>query len=226
MDSFKGAKYKDILIEPKELGNITMSAKAELPSKFGNFTIIGFLEKDTGKEHTAIIKGAISGREDVPCRIHSECHTGDVLGSLRCDCREQLEKALRFIEKNGLGVVIYLRQEGRGIGLINKINAYRLQQEGLDTVEANEELGFPAEARQYSLAADILKLLDVRSIKLISNNPAKFKSLNEAGVEILSRIPIAIKPNDYNREYLNTKKIKMNHNFDDSEEPLSTSDEE
>ena len=223
MNSSMKNKYKDILLEPEECGNITMAAAAELPSRFGTFKIVGFLEKETGKEHSAIIKGDISGIEDVPCRIHSECHTGDVLGSLRCDCRDQLEKALQFIEKNGIGVVIYLRQEGRGIGLINKINAYRLQEEGLDTVEANEELGFPAEARKYSLAANILKLLNVKSIKLLSNNPAKFKGLNDEGIEILGRIPIAIEPNSHNRDYLNTKKEKMNHNFEDSEDLLSFS---
>lgn len=213
-------KYKDILIEPKQSGNIIMAAQAELPSEFGNFTIVAFLDKETGKEHSAIIKGSVYGKEEVPCRIHSECHTGDVLGSLRCDCRAQLEKSLRYIEKNGIGIVVYLRQEGRGIGLINKINAYRLQQEGLDTVEANEELGLPAEARQYNNAADILKILNVRSIKLLSNNPHKFECLTNAGIDIDSRIPIIIEPNRFNRNYLDTKKVKMNHSFNDSEKPL------
>ncbi len=198
--------------------NIVISSKAKLPTEFGTFTIVGFLEQDFGKEHSAIIKGIIKEGENVPCRIHSECHTGDVLGSLRCDCRKQLEKALRFIEENGQGLVIYLRQEGRGIGLVNKINAYRLQEEGLDTVEANEELGLPPEARNYTFAARILKLLKVKSIKLLSNNPAKFTGLQEEGIKIMGRIPIAMEPNSFNRDYLNTKRTKMHHNFDDSEE--------
>ena len=214
-------KIKNILMEAEEFGNIIMSAQAELPSQFGNFTIVGFLEKDTGKEHSAIIKGSVYGKENVPCRIHSECHTGDVLGSLRCDCRAQLEQSLRYIEKNGEGLVIYLRQEGRGIGLVNKINAYKLQQEGLDTVEANVELGFPAEARQYSNAAEILKILNVQSIKLLSNNPHKFRELRDEGISIHSRIPLIIEPNNYNRTYLHTKKTKMNHSFEKSEELLS-----
>ena len=198
--------------------NIIMSSRANLPTEFGNFTIVGFLEQDFGKEHSAIIKGNIDDEEEVPCRIHSECHTGDVLGSLRCDCRKQLEKALRFIEANGQGLVIYLRQEGRGVGLVNKINAYRLQEEGLDTVEANEELGLPPEARNYIFAARILKRLKVKSIKLLSNNPAKFKGLQEEGIKIMGRIPITMEPNSFNRDYLNTKRTKMHHNFDDSEE--------
>ncbi|OQX29095.1 MAG: GTP cyclohydrolase II [Spirochaeta sp. LUC14_002_19_P3] len=200
--------------------NITMSDQADLPSEFGTFTIVGFLEHGTGKEHSAIMKGRIEGEENVPCRIHSECHTGDVLGSLRCDCRKQLELALRYIEEQGKGVLVYLRQEGRGIGLINKINAYRLQQDGLDTVEANVELGLPPEARNYAFAASVLKLLKVKSISLISNNPAKFEGLKKEGIVITSRIPVAIESNAFNREYLNTKQSRLHHQFNDSKEVL------
>lgn len=208
--------HKSILISPKRLENITMAAEADLPSQFGSFKIVGFFDHETGKEHSAIIKGDISGREEIPCRIHSECHTGDVLGSLRCDCRNQLEASLKYIEKRGTGVLLYLRQEGRGIGLINKIKAYRLQQEGFDTVEANLELGFPAEARRFELAAYMLDLLGVKSIMLLSNNPEKFQQLIAAGVDIRGRIPISIDANPHNKFYLDTKQKKMHHVFNNS----------
>ncbi|MBN1686458.1 MAG: GTP cyclohydrolase II [Spirochaetales bacterium] len=216
MDVAYNEKHRGILISPKRYKNITMAAEADLPSKFGHFKIVGFFDEDTGKEHTAIIKGDITGGRNIPCRIHSECHTGDVLGSLRCDCRNQLENALEYIEKAGTGVVLYLRQEGRGIGLINKINAYRLQQEGLDTVEANVELGFPADSRSYELAANMLNLLGIRSIRLLSNNPDKFEQLRKAGIEILGRVPVTVRANPHNKFYLDTKKKKMRHVFDNS----------
>lgn len=198
---------------PRKHRMVTMAAEADLPSKFGKFKIIGFVDHVTGKEHSAIIKGDISSGESIPCRIHSECHTGDVLGSLRCDCRQQLEASLRYIEEKGRGIVLYLRQEGRGIGLVNKINAYRLQEEGLDTVEANEALGLPAEARQFSLAADMLRLLGISSIQLLSNNPVKFDALIEEGIEIESRVPVVVEANEHNRFYLETKRKKMHHDF-------------
>jgi len=216
MEIAETSKLRDVLIAPKQLENITMAAEADLPSQFGHFKVVGFIDHDTGKEHTAIIKGDISGKKDVPCRIHSECHTGDVLGSLRCDCRRQLEMALEYIEKEGLGVVLYLRQEGRGIGLINKINAYKLQEEGLDTVEANLELGLPAEARRFKIAAHMLNLLGVISIRLLSNNPLKFKELKEAGIKISGRLPITVRANPHNRFYLDTKQKKMHHVFSKS----------
>jgi GTP cyclohydrolase II len=206
-------QYEKILMTPRKHGLVTMAAEADLPTSFGNFKIIGFKEHMSGKEHTAIIKGEITSEDNLPCRIHSECHTGDVLGSLRCDCRQQLEASLRYIESKGRGIVLYLRQEGRGIGLINKINAYRLQEEGLDTVEANEALGLPAEARQYALAADMLTLLGVNSIQLLSNNPVKFDALKKEGITINARVPIVVKANDHNRFYLDTKRRKMNHDF-------------
>lgn len=208
-DSHK--KHKEILLAPKRMGNITMAAEADLPTIFGHFKVVVFHDHASGKEHSAIIKGEISGQQDVPCRIHSECHTGDVLGSLRCDCRSQLETALSHIEDLGRGVVLYLRQEGRGIGLVNKIHAYRLQQEGYDTVEANLELGLPAEARRFDFVADMLDLCRVESIRLMSNNPEKFEQLSEAGVKITGRIPIEIGANPHNESYLRTKKKKMNH---------------
>ncbi len=210
-------KHRDVLLSPKRLENITMAAEADLPTKFGHFKVVGFFDHENGKEHTAIVKGDITGGENVLCRVHSECHTGDVLGSLRCDCRSQLETALEYIEKAGTGVVLYLRQEGRGIGLINKINAYRLQQEGLDTVEANLELGFPADARRFDLAANMLSLLSVKSIRLLSNNPEKFEQLKAAGVKIRGRVAIAIRANPHNKFYLDTKKKKMRHVFNKSD---------
>ncbi len=218
MNDNHNGKHKEVLIPPRRLKNITMAAEADLPSQFGQFKIVGFIDHETGKEHSAIIKGDISRGSDIPCRVHSECHTGDVFGSLRCDCRNQLEAALEYIEKNGKGVVLYLRQEGRGIGLINKIKAYRLQQEGLDTVEANLELGLPAEARRFELAADMLNLLGVKSIRLLSNNPVKFQQLLAAGVKIRERVPITTATNPHNKFYLDTKKKKMNHVFSRSSE--------
>ena len=209
-------KHREILLAPKRQGHITMAAEADLPTIFGHFKVVGFYDHETGKEHSAIIKGDIIGQRDLPCRIHSECHTGDVLGSLRCDCRSQLEAALSYIEDLGTGVVLYLRQEGRGIGLVNKIHAYRLQQEGYDTVEANLELGLPAEARRFDFVADMLNLCRIKSIRLMSNNPEKFEQLREAGVEITGRIPIEIGANPHNESYLETKKNKMNHIIDHS----------
>ena len=198
-----------------EIGKIRLVASAAMPSRFGDFRIYGFREIGTQKEHTASIRGDIRGRRDVACRIHSECHTGDVLGSLRCDCRDQLQYALEYIGGLDHGLVVYLRQEGRGIGLVNKIKAYHLQDLGLDTVEANEALGFPAEARTYDTAADILKLMGVESIRLMSNNPDKFNGLTSEGIEITGRIPVLIEANEHNHHYLETKRERMGHVLDE-----------
>ncbi len=204
------------LESPRKMGSVSLIATADLPSRFGEFKIAAFLEEATGKEHSAIYRGRLDGGENIPCRVHSECHTGDVLGSLRCDCRSQLEKALTYIGQQRAGVVLYLRQEGRGIGLGNKIKAYRLQEIGLDTVEANEALGFPAEAREYTIAADMLRLLGVKSVRLLSNNPHKFDGLKSEGISITGRLPIIIEPNQHNRHYLETKVSKMGHDLNGS----------
>jgi len=193
---------------------VRIEAIAELPSRFGDFQIIAFSNTRDFKEHIAVVKGNVLDGEHVPVRLHSECLTGDVVGSLRCDCRDQLEAALRMIGKMETGIVLYLRQEGRGIGLINKIRAYSLQDQGLDTVEANEALGFRDDERDYAVAAHMLMSLHVRSIRLITNNPKKMKQLSELGIYITDRIPHIMEPNDYNRFYLETKAAKSGHWID------------
>lgn len=190
---------------------VNLVAHAHLPTKYGMFEIYGFEDKQTGKEHTAIVAGDVKGSENCPLRIHSQCHTGDVLGSLRCDCHEQLNKALEFIGKEGLGAVLYMKQEGRGIGLVNKIRAYHLQDLGLDTVEANVCLGFPVDARDFKAAAEIINILGIKSVALMTNNPVKIDELNKLGVPVTERIPIIGSPNEHNRRYLETKKAKLGH---------------
>jgi len=192
---------------------MVLVARARLPTKHGDFEIVGFYEPSTGKEHTAIIHGVVSGREDVPLRVHSQCHTGDVLGSLRCDCQAQLEAALDFIGQQECGVVLYLIQEGRGIGLLNKIKAYQLQDLGLDTIEANVYLGFSADSRSYVNAASMIRLLGVQSIALLTNNPEKIQGLESAGINVTRRIPLVIEGNPHNKSYLDTKKNHMGHLF-------------
>ena len=194
---------------------IELGAKAGLPTCFGDFQILVFKNSLDDKEHLAIVKGDVKGKKDVLLRIHSECLTGDVFGSKRCDCGEQLHNALHRIEEQGEGVVIYMRQEGRGIGLTNKIKAYALQEEGLDTVEANEKLGFPADMREYHLAAQIIRYLGIESIRLMTNNPAKTHGLEDLGINISNREPIVIEANDVNKEYLHTKAVKMGHQLDE-----------
>lgn len=194
---------------------IELGAKAGLPTCFGDFQILVFKNSLDDKEHLAIVKGNVKGKKDVLLRIHSECLTGDVFGSKRCDCGEQLHNALHRIEDQGEGVVIYMRQEGRGIGLTNKIKAYALQEEGLDTVEANEKLGFPADMREYHLAAQIIRYLGIESIRLMTNNPAKTHGLEDLGINISNREPIVIEANDVNKDYLHTKVVKMGHQLDD-----------
>jgi GTP cyclohydrolase II len=188
-------------------------ASADFPTRFGDFTIHAFRDRK-GKEHLALVRGEVAGAECIPVRIHSECLTGDSLGSLRCDCRDQLEFSLTYLGKQEKGILLYLRQEGRGIGLGNKIKAYQLQDAGMDTVEANIHLGFDTDLRDYTVAAHMLKALKVESILLLTNNPAKLDDLKRNGIKIAGRIPVKIRPNKYNAHYLKTKERKMNHLLD------------
>jgi len=183
------------------------SEEATLPSKYGSFMVRAFRGRD-GREHLAVFKGDMRS-EGVPVRIHSECKTGDVFMSLACDCGKQLIRALEYIESKGTGAILYLAQEGRGIGLLNKINAYKLQESGLDTCEANEKLGFRCDERDYGDAVWILRELGIRSVKVITNNRQKIRSIEEAGIKVVGRIPIRTKPTRYNRRYLQTKKSRM-----------------
>jgi len=193
---------------------VRIAAIAELPSRFGAFHIVAFYNNKDGKEHVAVVHGDVSGKENVPVRVHSECLTGDVLGSLRCDCRDQLESALRMIGGMDCGLLLYMRQEGRGIGLVNKIRAYGLQEHGYDTVEANLALGFRDDERDYSVAAHMLGSLHVRSIRLITNNPRKIEDLSRLGVKVTGRIPHVMPVNEFNRFYLETKAVKSGHLID------------
>ena len=193
---------------------VRVVAMAELPTRFGEFHIIAFENDRDGKEHVAIVKGDVIGAKEVPVRLHSECLTGDVLGSLRCDCRDQLEASLRMIGDMERGMVLYLRQEGRGIGLTNKIRAYSLQDQGLDTVEANHALGFRDDERDYAVAAHMLMSLKIESVQLITNNPKKIQQLVDYGIKVADRIPHIMEPNEYNRFYLETKAAKSGHLID------------
>ena len=190
---------------------VKVEAVAELPSRFGRFRIVGFWNNRDGKEHIAMVHGDVMGAEDLPTRLHSECLTGDVMGSLRCDCRDQLEASMRHIGAMERGVVLYMRQEGRGIGLTNKLRAYALQDRGLDTVDANLALGFRDDERDYAVAAHMLASLNVGSIRLMTNNPSKIRQLEQLGTKVSGRIPLVMAPTEYNRFYLETKAARSGH---------------
>jgi GTP cyclohydrolase II len=190
---------------------LQVASVAQLPSRHGEFRAVAFTANADGKEHLALVRGEVRGVRDVPVRVHSECLTGDVLGSLRCDCRDQLVAAMEDLSRRPAGVLLYLRQEGRGIGLTNKIRAYALQDQGYDTIDANRALGFGDDQRDYRSAAEMLRALGVKSIQLITNNPLKVDGMREHSVVVSARIPSVTSPNRHNIEYLRTKKNRAGH---------------
>jgi 3,4-dihydroxy 2-butanone 4-phosphate synthase / GTP cyclohydrolase II len=190
---------------------VERGASVRLPTEYGEFAAVAFREKLTGKTHVALVKGDVDGAENVLVRVHSECLTGDVFHSLRCDCGEQLEQALAQIEAEGVGVLLYMAQEGRGIGLINKLRAYELQEQGLDTVEANLELGFPADARDYGIGNQILADLGLTTLRILTNNPKKLTGIDGFGLTVVEQVPIEVQPNAENRRYLSAKRDKLGH---------------
>jgi len=192
---------------------LTTTLTTRLPTQNGEFVLHYYQTNQDEKEHLALVKGDVAEQENVPVRVHSECLTGDVFGSRRCDCGEQLARAMQYVEKSGCGVVIYLRQEGRGIGLFHKLQAYNLQDNGLDTVDANLALGYLADEREYSVAAAILNDLNIRSVALLTNNPAKIEALKSLGINVVGRLPLVVPSNDDNVDYLKTKATKMAHVF-------------
>ncbi len=185
--------------------------RVDMPTRYGHFKLIAFREKNTNNEHLALIKGSWQKEEPVLVRVHSSCFTGDILGSMRCDCGDQLHRAMELVEQKGQGVILYMNQEGRGIGLVNKLRAYNLQEKGMDTVEANLHLGFPMDKRDYGVGAQILRYLGITKINLISNNPKKRAGLSGYGLEIVSTVPVEITPNPHNEKYLLTKRDKLGH---------------
>lgn len=196
--------------------HVHREAAAKLPTPYGEFTIYGYINDITGEHHVALVKGEVGDGRDLLCRVHSECLTGDVFGSCRCDCGQQLSAALRRIEQEGRGILLYMRQEGRGIGLINKLKAYELQEQGQDTVQANISLGFAPDLREYWIGAQILQDLGAKELRLLTNNPEKVYGLDGFGVEIVQRVPIEIAPQEYDLKYMRTKQEKMGHIFSHS----------
>jgi GTP cyclohydrolase II len=193
---------------------VTRFSEAKLPTEFGDFRVIVFRNDRDNKEHLALTLGDVESARGILVRVHSECLTGEVLHSLRCDCREQLQESMHMVAKAGRGIIIYLRQEGRGIGLGNKVRAYALQDGGMDTIDANHQLGFSSDDRDYTMAVAILKAFEIKSLLLITNNPEKIRDLREHGIEIIQRVPIEIQPNKYSRVYLRTKRDKAGHMLD------------
>lgn len=189
-------------------------SECRLPTEYGAFQVIAYREQGNPNEHLAIVRGDVEGAREVLCRAHSECFTGEILHSLKCDCREQLDLALRRIAEAGTGVVLYLRQEGRGIGLGDKLRAYHMQQKGYDTVDANRVLGFDDDLRRYHMAAAMLEDLGVRSVQLMTNNPSKVEQLRAEGIQVVRRVPHLVEPHELNRGYLETKRARMGHMYD------------
>ena len=211
---FKIISIKDLIeYRLKRDSLIEEIVRVDMPTQYGHFKLVAFQEKNTSNEHLALIKGDWKGEEPVMVRVHSSCFTGDILASLRCDCGEQLHKAMQMVEAEGKGIILYMNQEGRGIGLLNKLKAYRLQEDGMDTVEANLHLGFQMDQRDYGVGAQILRHLGVTKLRLISNNPKKRVGLESYGLEMVENVPLRIHPNPHNEKYLQTKRDKMGHEF-------------
>jgi 3,4-dihydroxy 2-butanone 4-phosphate synthase / GTP cyclohydrolase II len=213
---FKIISIKDLIeYRIKRDSLIEEIVRVDMPTKYGNFTLVAFKEKNSTNEHLALLKGEWEKDEPVMVRVHSSCFTGDILGSLRCDCGDQLHKAMQMVEEEGRGAILYMNQEGRGIGLLNKLKAYRLQEEGMDTVEANLHLGFQMDQRDYGIGAQMLRHLGITKLRLVSNNPRKRVGLIGYGLEVVENIPIIVKSNPHNKKYLETKRDKLGHDMEE-----------